>query len=234
MRSKKSSRSKATKSSLPKLHPSFWPLVGLTLILWVAYRALFHFSVFFDEAIGKAIFFGLPVWLYLSTTHSKEMFDTFDSDKLPKGLLLGIAIGGLFGFAGSVASILVSGATRVYVAPLFELPAFWWEFFLALLTSFWESLFFFTFVMSGVMISGRKWPLATQVVVTALIFTLFHIPNAILRFSAPNLIVSQAALLFVFAVGQALLFSRWRNLFAVIVSHALWGMVLLAHVGFGG
>lgn len=231
MRSKKSNTHTISSTTSAKLHPVFWPLVIASFILWFAYRAIFRLPVVFDETIGKAIFFGIPVWIYLVTANAKDMFDSISTEKLAKGMLLGLALGGVFGFAGAVASALIS-ANRVYTAPLFELPAFWWEFFLAAMTAFWESLFFFTFIMTGVMTAGKKWPLAVQVAVSALIFTVFHLPNAVLRFQAPNLVISQAALLFVFAVGQSLLFARWRNFYAVMVSHALWGMVLLAHVGF--
>jgi hypothetical protein len=44
--------------------------------------------------------------------------------------------------------------------------------------------------------------------------------------------IAQGSLLALFALGQTLLFYRWRNLYALTLSHAIWGTVLLLHTGF--
>lgn len=216
--------------NLPRVnHKFFWPVVISTLVMWFIYRALFKFGVLFDETIGKAIFFGFPVWLYLSISNFSAITESFSLKKMHKGLLLGIAYGGIYGFAATITSYALR-RTGIQVVDLFTSNAFWWEFFLALLTAFWESLFFFSFMMTALQDRYKRWSLLKQVVVVAVIFMIFHIPNSILRFNLP-LILPQILLMLIFGLGQAFLYSREKNAYALILSHTLWGMVLLVHWG---
>jgi len=211
------------------VHIVFFPLLTLSLILWFVYRSIFTFPVWFDEILGKALFFGIPVWLYIIVTQSKSIADSFAPNKLYVGLLQGIAIGGIFGFATSIITLMMRG-TGVQSALLFQSQDFWYEFLLAFFTAFWETLFFFSFVMSVVQEKFQKWGLTNQVVFVASVFLLFHIPNIFLRFDLSAAIM-QVGLLFLFALGQALLFSSKKNAYILIISHAIWGMVLLTHTG---
>jgi hypothetical protein len=214
-------------SPLVSQHLAFFPLLILVFIIWCIYRYLFRFPVWFDETIGKAVFFGLPVGLYLSLTRSRSMAETMDPKYLQPGLWMGLAIGGIFGFAGTLASLLRKGVV-IQAAPLFAAQGFWVEFMLAMMTGFWESMFFYCWIMVVIMEKYRKWPLLNQALLTAAIFLAFHIPNTLLRFSLP-MVSGQLVLLFFFGLGQALLFSRVRNVYALAMSHAIWGMVLLVH-----
>lgn len=206
----------------------FWPLVVISLMLWFVYRTLFHFPVWFDESIGKAIFFGLPVWVYATITRNLAMADTFSPLKLKKGLLQGIAFGGVYGFVASVLALMVRGG-QVQAAPLFSSGLFWGEFLLSLLTGFWETLFFFSWIMIALEQLNKNWSLAKLVLVTAGLFLIFHAPNAFLRFSPRDAMI-QLLLLFMFGIGQALLFKYRHNGYALAISHAIWGMVLLVHL----
>jgi hypothetical protein len=228
MPSKRKKESQVLTFSTKADHLSFWPFLVLTLLIWVSYRSIFRFPIWFDEIVGKAIFFGLPVWLYLQISRSKKIVDTMAPEKINSGLLLGIAIGGLYGFAGSIMGALNAGG-QMQLVPLFLSGQFWWEFFLALMTAFWETLFFYSFVMSVIMEKSKKMSLIWPVLITAGIFLIFHLPNSVLRFSGPALI-TQIILMFAFGVGQALLFVRWRNFYTLVISHAIWGMALLVHL----
>lgn len=221
------SRSRQGRGRKPSAHVAFYPLLVLTLVLWFLYRYLFSFPVWFDESIGKAVFFGLPVWLYLASTGSREILDSFAFYKIKRGLLLGLAIGGVFGFTSAVLSLLVQ-KTTVLPAPLFLADAFWWEFFLSLLTAFWESLFFFSWIMVALLEKHPKWEMWRHIAAVVIIFLLFHLPNTALRFSGSAVMV-QLFLLTLFALGQALLFIRERNVYTIVMTHSLWGMVLLLH-----
>ncbi|NCN50943.1 MAG: hypothetical protein GW762_00570 [Candidatus Pacebacteria bacterium] len=226
MPSTKSSTQQKTAKVLSR-HILFFPLLTLVLILWLLYRSLFNFPVWFDETIGKAVFFGLPVWVYVTITGYDKIIETFSSYKLREGLLMGIAIGGIYGFVMSIVSLVQSGAT-VQAVMLFDSAAFWREFSLALLTSFWETLLFFSFVMVVLMEKYKQWSMLKTVLFTAAIFLVFHVPNTFLRFDGAQ-VVSQIFILALFAVGQALLFYDRKNAFALILSQAIWGMVLLVH-----
>lgn len=206
----------------------FWPLVLISLVLWFVYRTLFTFPVWFDESVGKAIFFGLPVWVYITVTRNKTMADTFAPSKLKVGLLQGIAIGGVYGFVASILAIIMKGGA-VQAAPLFTSSLFWGEFGLSLMTGFWETVFFFSWMMIALQQLHKRWPLWKIVLLTAGLFLVFHLPNTMLRFSGRDVVV-QAMILYLFGLGQALLFSHRRNGYAVAISHAIWGMVLLIHL----
>jgi hypothetical protein len=209
----------------------FWPVVGLTLLLWVLYRTLYDFPVWFDETLGKAIFFGLPVWFFVTMTRSMDVVDAFSFSKMKNGLLQGIAFGGIYGFAATILSLARSGA-EVQTALLFSSNAFWWEFFLALMTGFWETLFFFAFVMTLIQKFNYKWSLLNQVLATSLVFIIFHLPNIALLF-AGQYVLGYIFLIWAFGLGQAFIYSRHQNAYTLVISHAIWGMVLLVHMGFG-
>lgn len=208
----------------------FFPLLTLVLVLWVLYRGMFNFPIWFDEIIGKAIFFGLPVWLYVTLTGSNSVVKSLSPEKLKSGLLLGVAVGGVFGFVFSILSIIQNGAV-VEAVSLFDSNIFWYEFILALFTAFWETLLFFSFVMTTIQDKFKNWPMLSQVILVALIFLVFHIPNIILRYDMAS-VLPQVFILFLFAIGQGFLFYSRKNSFALILSHAIWGMVLLVHSGF--
>jgi len=205
----------------------FWSLLLLSLGLWVAYRALFSFPVWFDETIGKALFFGLPVWIYVVATNFKQVGASFGSNRLENGLLLGLAIGGAYGFVTAILSLLQSGST-VAAAPLFASQAFWYEFGLAIFTGFWETLFFFSWIGSAIFALYKHWTLPSQVIVISGIFLIFHLPNIILRFSGAGE-WGMVMMLLLFALGQTLLFFEYKNSYALILSQAIWGMVLLVY-----
>lgn len=209
-------------------YAAFIPLLIITCLIWYVYRAVFTFPVWFDETIGKALFFGLPVWLFVTLSGNKKIAETFAISKLWPGLLLGVAVGGIFGFATSIMLLFQSRGLVVPVA-LFESPLFWGEFLLALFTGFWETLFFFSWIMVVWQEKYSRQTLATQILAVAAIFLVFHLPNLFLRFETMAAL-KLATLLFLFAVGQALIFTRWRNGYALTISQALWGMVLLVQL----
>lgn len=208
-------------------HSAFLPLLVLSFIFWMVYRNVFRFPVFFDELIGKALFFGLPVWLYVLVSGFEDIHKTFASYKVKRGLMLGVAIGGLFGF---VAVMLAFFRNPGVISPaiIFASDKFWGEFGLALLTGFWETLFFFGFVMLVLRDKFKNWSLLKQIMIVATVFMVFHLPNIILRFNGVD-VMYQIFLLTFFAVGQALFFMSEENGYALTLSHAIWGMVLLIH-----
>ena len=206
---------------------TFLPILLLTFLLWIFYRSIFHFPVWFDESIGKLIFFALPSLGYVAISHDTRILATFAFKKMKSGLLMGLAIGGLFGFVAALLGSL-SRNGQVEFVPYYLADWFWLELFLALLTGFWETLFFFSFVMQAIEEKFSAWSLQKQIFTVALIFLLFHLPNILLRFDMQSVFL-QILLLFTFALGQALLFYRQRNAYLLLMVQAIWGMALLIH-----
>ena len=219
-------KTKTSKKSPAVSHMAFFPLLFLTFLFWLIYRGLFQFPVWFDETIGKALFFGLPVWLYILVSGQQEISETFASYKVKRGFMVGIAVGGLYGFIAALIAISQRG--NIMPAFPFLSDIFWTEFLWALMTGFWETLFFFSFVFLVVQAKFIRWSFLKQVLFTALIFLVFHLPNILLRFQGVD-VLFQVFLLLLFAIGQALLFVSEKNAYSLVISHALWGMVLLFH-----
>lgn len=226
-RSSSRSHSSQVSSTVNHGHLAFWPLLAFSLVLWVIYRSIFTFPVWFDETLGKAIFFGLPVWSYAAIGGVKSISQTFDLTKIKRGMSLGIAVGGTFGFVAALLALMQKGG-GVQGLALYSSDVFWGEFMLALLTGFWETLFFFSFVMTVIQEKYKKWSVVYQVLLVAIIFLVFHIPNSILRFSGAE-IVYQVFLMLLFGIGQGYLFASEKNGYALVLSQAIWGMVLLVH-----
>lgn len=210
-------------------HVLFWPVVALAFGLWCGYRVFFRFPVWFDETIGKAVFFGLPFWLYLTISRRHSLLKPLDLNQFETGLFLGLAVGGVYGFTASILSLMMKGGI-VHAAPIFVSGMFWYEFALAILTGFWESLFFFVFLAGAIEQKYGQRQLGWQVAVTLVLFLLFHLPNMFLRAEFAS-VLTQLFLLSLFGLGQGLLFFRWRNIYALTLSQAIWGMALLLHTG---
>ena len=118
----------------------FWPLLVLIFVFWFLYRILFSFSVFFDELVGKAIFFAFPVLIYLTLTGFSATMETLSFAKLKRGLLIGLMLGGVLGFVAVITKALLNSG---HIEPLafYAAENFWWEMFLAMLTSFLKRYF---------------------------------------------------------------------------------------------
>jgi len=204
--------------------------IGFLLLMWTIYRSIFSFDVWFDETFGKAVFYGLPIWVYLSVNKLKAISDSLAIEKLKKGLMFGLAIGGIFGFTGTIAAMIIKKGDVAPASTVFLNTQFWWQFFLAMMTAFWETIFFYSFIMNVLIKKCKKLSVLSVTMFAAVIFLIFHLPNIILR--SPNLssVTFQIYLMFLFGFGQALLFQATRNAYSLIISHAIWGMVMFIHL----
>lgn len=207
-------------------HRAFIPLLITVFLIWVTYRFLFAFPIWFDELIGKAIFFGLPVWLYVVLAQSRVSLNSIDVKKFKPGIFLGLVIGGLYGLVGTLAITL--GKVSFQTLDLFNSLQFWKEFVLAITTGFWESLFFFGWVYLIAQKRFPKWQDVQLIGFTSVVFVFFHVPNTLLRIPA-EYVLPQLLLLAIFAIGQSLLFKYTKNVYALTLSHAFWGLVLLLY-----
>ncbi|HQM15611.1 MAG TPA: CPBP family glutamic-type intramembrane protease [Candidatus Woesebacteria bacterium] len=211
----------------PQSQLVFLALVVLSFLFWVLYRFIFNFPVFFDELFGKAIFFGIPILIYASATKKHDIAEAMSPSKLFPGLLRGLAFGGLLGFFSLILLSLRSSIALLSI-PVFMTDWFWSEFLLALMTAFFESIFFFGFIQTTLATFWGKSELVKTVLTTASIFLIFHLPNIAMRFAGIQAI-AMVGLLFCFGLGQALLFVKEKNIYPLIITHAIWGMILLIH-----
>lgn len=143
---------------------------------------------------------------------------------------MGLALGGIYGFATSLFILAFGHYTGVRSVALFSSARFWGEFALALSTSFWEVLLFYCLIENVVTRKLQARPLIQQIGWSVALIMLFYVPNILLRSPAISAF-SQLFLLTIFVTGQALVFYRWRNGYTLVLSQAFWGMVLLTHMG---
>lgn len=203
----------------------FWLLTSLSFLALVGYRLVFSYPVWFDEIFAKALILGAPFLFYVLLARRSAGSFGMDPKRFWLGLYLGLALGGSFGFVAMLASAVKTGG-QVLIPNLFDAMDFWEVFFLALMTAWWESLFFYGFALN-VFIAERKgeWIAALK---TMALFVVFHAPILIIRGSLVGSIVP-LLLLALFALGQAVIYIRYRSLISVVVSHAFWGMALLVY-----
>ena len=205
---------------------TFLLTVGAIFLFWLGYRLFSRFPEWVDEVLVKAVVFGLPAWLYAHTHKDGIHMLGLDPKKFWKGMFTGLLIGGLYEFI-AVFSTLVRGAPMANVM-LFKSPEFWGVFMLAIFTAWWESMFFFGYVFQKSMELFKKseW---VAVLYTTFVFLMFHAPLRVINYGFSSAMIAQMFLLALFAIGQAILFVRTKSLYAVAVSHALWGLVLLIY-----
>lgn len=208
-------------------HMVFVALLALSFLFWFLYRLLFNFPVFFDETFGKAIFFGLPVIIYANATKKNWIFQSIQLSNLFTGLLRGLAFGGILGFF-SLFVVSIQKHSAFSPSPVFMADQFLPELFFASLTAFWESLFFFGFIQA--VLSKLIFPEKQGKVIlfSSFLFLIFHLPNIMLRFAGLD-VTFLIALLFLFGFGQSVLFNHEKNIYPLIVTHTIWGMILLIH-----
>jgi len=143
------------------------------------------------------------------------------------GLLRGLAYGGIIGFVGVIVIALNRGSSYTSF-PVFLADRFWIELLLATFTAFWESVFFFGFVQA---VLAHFWKFRGKVKIwggSSLIFLLFHLPNIMLRFAGLD-VTFLIFLMYLFGLGQAILFDQEENIYPLIITHTVWGMILLIH-----
>jgi membrane protease YdiL (CAAX protease family) len=97
---------------------------------------------------------------------------------------------------------------------------------MAILTAWWESLFFFGLPVQYIRsVAGwmSDWVIGAFVV---LFFLLFHAPLRLLMSGGSPVFLTEMGILALFAIGQFVVYTRTRNLYAVILSHFFWGLVI--------
>lgn len=209
--------------SLRELYTFFFAEMSL-LVLWVAYRAVTHFPIWFDEGIAKALVFGLPVfWLAARSRYIANNIG-LDVSKILPGMYLGVAVGGLYGFAAILAE--TTSGTQIAPGNLFLTDQFWWMAFLAFLTAWWESIFFFGLPIQYIR-SKASWMSDWMIFVFVLVlFLAFHAPLRLIVSGGGPGFVTQMGILSLFVIGQFILYTRTRNMYALVLSHFFWGLVI--------
>lgn len=203
---------------------SFFFLEMSLLGIWIAYRALVQMPVWFDEGVAKAMVFGVPVFWFAARSRFIANELGLDPRKMLPGLYIGIAVGGLYGFMGVLTEVF--SGRQVVAANLFATSEFWWLAFLALLTAWWESLFFFGLPVQYVRSVAPWFSETLTAAFTVVLFMLFHAPLRLIVAGYSPFFLVQMGVLLLFAVGQYILYVRTKNMYSLVMSHLFWGLVI--------
>jgi hypothetical protein len=204
---------------------SFFFFMMTLFFIWMGYRMFFQgLPVWFDEGVAKALIFGVPVVWFASQSRFIANELGLNQEQLFPGLFLGIAVGGLYGFAALL--IQVAAGQEVVQGSLFATSGFWWMAFLALLTAWWESLFFFGLPIQYVRSVAPWFSESLLAIFVVVLFLLFHAPLRFVVTGVTPQFIIQMGLLTLFVVGQFIFYLRTKNMYALVLSHLLWGLVI--------
>lgn len=206
-------------------HLAVWHRVlGLfmfVLIIWGMYRFLFRLPVWFEELVLKGLVFGLPV---LWVVFRWEGWRWQDLGIRLKGLLpsvvFGLGLGMSLGIVGNLGYFWRMG--EMITGWSITAPQLGTFLVLALVTAFWEGLFFAGYVLKKLqVVLVDEWLRAW---VVAGMFTLVHVPALLFVHSFQMSQVLVYGLL-IMSVGLAnmILMLRTGNLAAPILAQTLWG-----------
>lgn len=213
----------AYRQAFRQMYSFFFVMMSL-LLVWVAYRAFFRMPVWFDEGFAKAVVFGIPVMWFAARSRFIAQNIGLDPSKMIAGLNLGTAVGGLYGFAAILARFGVG--QEMVPGAFFMTDQFLYLALMALLTAWWESLFFFGLPVQYLKsVAGwlSDWWIGMFVVV---LFLLFHAPLRLTLSGGSSAFVAQMGVLTLFVLGQFMVYTRTRNLYALVLSHFFWGLVI--------
>ena len=198
----------------------------LTFLIWLIYRLFFRFPEWFDEAVVKAVVFGVPAWIYAKELKNSSSKLGLTQKSFWRGMFAGLLLGGFYQFV-VILGLRLRGDSGMQQL-LLSSPVFWKVFFIAVLTAWWESLFFFGYVLNRLLERTKNVEMLA-VGLAIIVFLVFHAPLRIMLVGSSQELVGQLIILGIFAAGQAILFLRTRSLYAVTISHALWGLVFMIY-----
>lgn len=199
--------------------------VGVYLLVfsvWVFYRLFFHLPLWFEELFLKGIVFGGPV--FLVTLAERRRFEALGLTLtgLFPATYLGILLGMALTTVGLVANVVRHGGEVIFSPYGLTSGTIGWFLILALVTAFWEELFFCGWLLSRLMRRfGSEW---VSVGVMAVGFGFIHLPALVLSGLGWTEVGLSLWLLLTLGFANGVLMLRVRNLAAPILAHALWGV----------
>jgi len=174
----------------------------------------------------KALVFGMPAWVYAREVKNSNAKIGLSNKSFWKGMFIGLLLGGFYQFVVVLGFRLRGEENLRYF--LLSSPAFWKVFLLAVLTAWWESLFFFGYVLNRLLEKTKNVEMVA-VGLAIIVFLIFHAPLRVILVGSSQQLIGELIILGIFAAGQAILYLRTRSLYAVTISHALWGLVFMIY-----
>jgi membrane protease YdiL (CAAX protease family) len=207
-----------------KILRKIFSVYAVIFVVWGVYRLLLRFPLSIEEVLIKPTIFLLPVF-FVFRQEGKKFRDALSSlgyrrDNIFFTLYFGLTLGVVYVVASVLGSSVFSGVNvfenisylEGQITPIILV---------SLATAVWEQTVFSGFVLQRLeKYLANEW---LSVLLTALLFTLLHVPILWLdSTNQPLFIVIQLLLLTMIGFGNAVLMLRARNIFAPILSHTFW------------
>lgn len=197
----------------------------LILIVWGFYRLLFRFPEWVEELILKPGVFLVPVAIKLRRERGslKEKLASvgITSSNWQTAIILGLALGGVYLFAGKMGMVYGRGGFGGGGE-----NALWLVAVVAIATAISEQLVFMGYLLPRLVSiwKDERW----AVVTTAALFGIVHLPILVFGYGLPfPIIAGQFLLVFLLGLGNSIVMLRVKNLITPVLSHALWGLAVL-------
>ena len=201
---------------------------AVIFILWGLYRLLFRFPVFIEELVFKPIIFLLPVFSVLAGEGKswRSFAKSFGLNKqgISLSIYYGLTLGVVYIMAVRLGGYVFSQQPTDHQFSI-STAGFMNLVLLSLVTASWEQLVFSGFLLLRFMRAlNDEWASAS---LSALLFTLLHLPILVFETPAPFVLTAiQLLLFFLVGFGNAVLMLRTRNILAPILSHTFWAMAV--------
>jgi membrane protease YdiL (CAAX protease family) len=197
-------------------------LFGYLLIVWGCYRLIFKLPDEVEEIALKPVLWLIPTfWLVYITERRNLASIGWSFKNLFPSLYWGIGLGMVFAVEGILFNYIKYGQINFLAYPG-TVTAFLWSIILSLITAISEET-----VFRGYILSRLSEALASEnvaLVLSAVLFSLIHIPMAVFTLHYPLMqLVTYLFLIFIFGLGSGWLFLRTRTVAASIITHSLWG-----------
>lgn len=193
-------------------------------LIWGGYRLFSPLPVVMEEILLKGLVFGGVVYVAGVRRHGLSLRDLgLRVDNLFQSVYLGLGLGMVLAIVGQMANVLRHGGMMLNDQGLTSdmVGGF---LLLALVTAFWEGLFFYGFLLQRLVLVTSE---ITAVSIIGLMYTLLHVPVLLMTDGLGGGEVLKALLLLLtLGISNSILMLRMRNLAAPILSQVVWGVTL--------
>lgn len=204
-------------------HEMLWVYIAVWLV-WGGYRLFSPLPVVVEEILVKGLVFGGVVYVVGIRQHGLSWRDLgLRVDNLFRSVYLGLGLGMVLAIVGQLANVLRHGGMMLSDQILTSdmVGGF---LLLALVTAFWEGLFFYGFLLSRLILVTSE---ITAVSVIGLMYTLLHVPVLLMTDGLGGTEALKALLLLLtLGISNSILMLRMRNLAAPMLSQVVWGVTL--------
>ena len=202
----------------------------MIFFLWLGYRLIGGFPEWVEEIFLKGLIFGVPVIWEINRRAIRQSEVGLENRDFWFGMYMGLALGGLYLSVGYISNVLQG--KQFLTVQAFLATEFWLKFFLALFTSWWESLLFWGYAwntLNHLFAKDKQMAGLNASLWSAILFIVFHLPLIFITFGFGRVSTFGVLSIALFAVGQAFIYWKTKNLYAMTLSQTLWGMMLLVY-----